>query len=418
MNNSLVCASAVQVEDNKSLGFPIYILLFYLIAEYLRPLALAAIRPALWAQILLALYLLSNIKKMEMVIKDKYFKYYVALLCLMIVHTFVAMNNYWAFKMLSQMLSYLIIGASFCVFADNVRKLYLLISFFVLLMVICALDRISGIGFLGAVGHMGDENDFALAMNAALPISFFLGRAGEGRIRWFYWSATALFVFANMLSASRGGFLGMLIVAAICWRYTKNRFMALVIVAFLGILAWSITATTFKQEIRELGVETVHTGTGKDRIELWKIGWRAFLDHPVLGVGQGNMPLVMEKYQYDSLGRSYWKRGMWGRAIHSIYFTILPELGLVGLLILVLIFRNCLHKYRKIKEFCNEANPGGEFDKIESMNSALLVAIIGFMVTGAFLSALYYPEFWNLSMLLVALYMVTSKLAARNSTVA
>ena len=77
-------------------------------------------------------------------------------------------------------------------------------------------------------------------------------------------------------------------------------------------------------EIKSIREEGTETGTGRDRIELWKVAWKMFLDNPILGVGQGNLTWQLGDYQHDANDDSAWSRSVSGRAIHSIYFTVLP----------------------------------------------------------------------------------------------
>jgi O-antigen ligase len=263
---------------------------------------------------------------------------------------------------------------------------------------------------VGAGGPMGDENDFALAMNVALPISFFLSRTAKSWKKGLLLIASLLFVLGNIVSESRGGFLALVAVGGGCWLYSKHKIRTFIIVLLLALIGWNFSSPQFKAEVSGIGVESAESDTGKDRIELWKVGWRAFKDNPILGVGQGNMPIVMEIYQYDEFGVSYWKRGLWGRAIHSVYFTMLPELGTAGSILILMIFKELVRNFRKTGIICRKIDGNYRITELKNMNIALSIAIVGYILTGIFISAFYYPEFWNLSALAVALH-----LAIRNS---
>jgi O-antigen ligase len=393
----------------ESMGLPYILLLIYIVVEYARPAFLSPIRPALIVQIVLMVCLLKEKKRVAQIVKDKYFKIYLFLIVFMIFHIFFAKNNYWAYMHFQTILSYLLVGISFCVFLDSVEKFKGFLSFLVIVMAVCALDRLLGARLLGGSGHLGDENDFAMAMNCVLPISFFLGKSENGLKKWLFGVASILLVLGTMISASRGGFLSLVAVGGGCLVYSKHKLKTFLAIAVLAILAWTFATPEYREEILGIGVESADSDTGKDRIELWKVSWRAFLENPILGVGQGNMPIVMETYQYDDAGESFWQRGLWGRAIHSVYFTVLPELGLVGVFLMGSMFRILLQKSRKIRQLCDSEKSGDDVRKIEDLNVALMVGIFGFLVAGIFLSALYYPEYWNMSSLILALLLIASK---------
>ncbi len=401
--------------SEKRMTVPVLVLALYILIEYGRPQFLAPIKPGLLVQGLLILCLLPHFAEVRKVLSDKYFKLYLMLLFLMTLHVYIAPNNYYAFLGLKVMVSYLVIAVSCVVFLDNLSKLNFFLFVFILVMMLCAVNRISGVNFLGISGGsvFFDENDFALSMNVALPIAFFLGFTQKGWKRWFFWMAVIAFVLGNMVTGSRGGFVGLVAVGAVCWWSMKYRLRAIPVFILLAILAWSFASPSTKQEIMEIGLDSAEKDTGRDRIELWKVGWRAYVDNPVLGVGQGNMPIVMNKYRFDNWGESFWKRDMWGRMTHSIYFTLLPELGTVGVIIFWFLLKDLYRKTRDIKDSCARMTNREKVVSIENINRALLVSLFGFLITGVFLSVLYYPPFWNISGLLVAMSLISSRMAGK-----
>lgn len=410
--------AATDMYNKQGFSLPFYLLLLYFVVEYAKPAFMAPLRPALIIQAVLVCFLLSNKDKMTKMLRDKYFKLYLLLLILMIPHVFLATNNYLAFTQFMMMFTYLIIGLSLCVFVDTYPKMNALLMFFIFVMVCCALDRFigggkaSGSGFLGATGSMGDENDFALAMNVVLPLSIFLGRSEKGFKKWFLWSASILFIVTNVISSSRGGILGLAAVLLLSWLFMNHKFRALIVILLVAAMAWNFAPLEAKVKYSGIGFDSGDKDTGKQRIELWKIGWRAFLDNPIFGVGQGNMPIVIEKYQYIGSGEKYWQRALWGKAIHSLYFTLLPELGLLGVILFVMMLKEMLHKFKVIARLSEKTTLSDEFIKIKNLNIAFLISIVAFLVSGTFLSVLYYPEFWNLSALIVVLYLMVSKTTA------
>jgi O-antigen ligase len=411
IQNTYTCAPVGRVSE-KIMTWPVVLLAIYLLVEYGRPQFLAPIKPGLLVQGLLLLCLLPYGTVISKVLQGKFFRLYLFMLLFMTLHVFIATNNFYALMGLKVMVSYLIVGVSCCVFIDSINKLKAFFSIFTLVVALCAVNRISGINFLGISGggYFGDENDFALMMNVALPISFFLGRTQKGWKRWFFWLAAISFIFGNMASASRGGFIGLVAVGTVCWLSSKHRLRAIPVLVVLAILAWNFAPPLSKEKIQGLGLNSAEKDTGKDRIELWKVGWKTFADNPVLGVGQGNIPVVMNKYRFDKSGESFWKHDMWGRMTHSVYLTLLPELGLIGTIVFILILKELYVRKKKINEYCTRITNREEATGIENLNRALQVSLFGFLITGIFLSVLYYPPFWNMSALLVTLSLISSRI--------
>lgn len=156
---------------------------------------------------------------------------------------------------------------------------------------------------------------------------------------------------------------------------------------------------------------TMETGTAGQRMFTWGIGWEMFQANPIFGVGQGNFPWTIGEYLG---GRTWQTKSLGGRQAHSLYFTLLPELGLVG----VIIFGSMIYlNYRdtRVGQFLHAAsrNCNRPLDKSTVKDeqvgrailfgNAILGGMIGYLATSAFISTLYYPTFWILMGLAVAL---------------
>jgi putative inorganic carbon (hco3(-)) transporter len=140
-----------------------------------------------------------------------------------------------------------------------------------------------------------------------------------------------------------------------------------------------------------------------------------FLDHPLMGVGPGNFGVWFPDYylQYGSKSAG----NMWGRVAHSLYFTLLPELGITGVLLFVgLLWHNFKdHKYlaaldRRKEEMLSASSLSlqdqdairGAIRKLHFLSLGYSGALIGYLVTGAFIAVLWYGYFWTLTAFWVA----------------
>jgi len=416
--NDTISRTARQRPDSRrTFDVPMLLIIGYLVVEYLRPPFIDAIHPALILQILFVIWFLLRWNKLVIVLKDTYFKLFFALMALMTVQVFTAFNNYWALMQWQVVLTYLVFGIAFCLFVDTPERLKAAISAFILFHAICAVNRLLGLPYFGVTGPMGDTNDFALAMNVAMPLSFFVGLHHSGKKRWLYWFFCFLFVAANVKCASRGGVVGMAAVSLIIVGFSRYKIKASIVLLILLVIFWALVPTSFKSEVFSIEEEGAEAGTGQERVELWKIAWRGFLDNPVFGVGQGNMPLLMPKYQYDREGKSFFHREIWFRSVHSVFFTALPEMGSVGFGLWVWMLVNMYRKFKVMKSVGTEAATEQE-DPIMLENRAyirqvsfgMIISIFGFLVTGIFLSAFYYPSLWTLCAMITTGYLIGNKI--------
>jgi len=410
MRTPTLARSAALVSDERAqrsgVSIPLTIILLYFIVEYGKPSFLAPLKPGLIILTISLLYLVFNIDKMKVAFNDSFFKLVALLLVLMAIHVPIAPNNRWALWFFVGMVTIGVFSLVLFIFVDSFSKLRLVLACLIGIFALCAVAQLTASrDYFGASGFLGDMNDFALAMNVAIPIAFYLGLSTKGCRRFLCWSMTSLFIVANVSTGSRGGFIGMAAVALACWLKSKYRIRSLTgMLLIVSIFAIAIP-DTYRARLSSITEEGADKGTGKARVEMWKVGWRLFLAHPIIGVGQGNIPWTIEQYQTFDEGES--QRGLGGRVTHSVYFTLLPELGIIGAAIWFSILLNAFSKYKQLGN-----SPARQATKDEVINDSecrilyqgVGIALFGYLVTGAFLSALYYPYFWHLCVLLSAAY--------------
>ena len=120
-------------------------------------------------------------------------------------------------------------------------------------------------------------------------------------------------------------------------------------------------------------------------------------------------------------GRTWQTKSLAGRQAHSLYFTLLPELGLVGVIIFgSMVYLN--YKDTRVKSFIPRI-PAGRRDgaDVEDLQilratlygNAIFGGMIGYLATSTFISTLYYPTFWIMMALAVALRNTTQAYAER-----
>jgi len=138
---------------------------------------------------------------------------------------------------------------------------------------------------------------------------------------------------------------------------------------------------------------------------LWKVGWAVFKDNLVIGIGQGNFPYRFSEYEKASgFRQGLHGRSMAGIVAHSVYFTLMPELGLIGtfmfLGMLYYLFRNLAWIRRTALK---TAEGTQKINTIMYLTYGMGGSLLGFLVSGIFISILYYPNFWLLTAFIVAL---------------
>ena len=119
----------------------------------------------------------------------------------------------------------------------------------------------------------------------------------------------------------------------------------------------------------------------------WTTAWEMFKDNPVLGVGPGNYPWRSHEYLHKSPYYDPNARGRAARQSHSLYFTLIPEMGFVGIFIFLQIFITLINRLR---------SKSGYSSQQKALNYSFLASLSGIFISGAFISILYYPILWHI----------------------
>ena len=297
-----------------------------------------------------------------------------------------ATNNYWALKTVLVFIQTYIFVLGFVTFVDSEPRLRKFILTYIgagLYQAIWAIQH----GGRGTGYFQADENDFALSMCMILPFTLMTTSVVKSWWARLLCGATGLMcVAAVVVSDSRGGFVGLVVTSGMMVLMHRRR-VRFAIAGAIGAVCLAIAApSTYWDEMRTI---TDEGGTRQDRVELWEVAAAVYRDNPVFGVGPGNINWVLNDYQEVS-GDS---RMFGGRAVHSLYYTLLPELGTVG----ALLFLGVLYySGRDIGRIIRARRLESDI-QLDAYARATACSITAFLVCGIFLSVLWYPHFYLLA---------------------
>ena len=390
--------------------FPFYLIIIYLFFEYGRPQMIVPDLRFFHLPLITIVFLaISLFATGKLYLKDSQTIVFILLLSEMVIHGPIAVNNYWAFQVFYAMIATFFAYLAITNIIDSEYKYYTLIKFWLLIFIFLAIFGYFNANLnipkqyrtgMGVGGFVGDANDFSMALNMVLPFALFGIFSARDTIRKAYFLfIICLFVFVIIISESRGGFVGLASVMIYSWIRSNKKIMLALLMLLLVILAFITAPPTYFDEVKSIKTENTQEnqyGTGAQRIYAWKIGWRIFLDNPIIGVGQGNYPWRVGETE-EKMGVQWQQRSLAGRAAHSLYFTLLPELGLVGttfFVCLILFSVKDLLYVKKMVKIKNDIYSEYESKRIYYLALALEGSLIGILTSSTFISTLYYPHFW------------------------
>jgi O-antigen ligase len=295
-------------------------------------------------------------------------------------------------------------------FVDSLRKVRIFVNVLVLVFLYVGTWALfaGGNGPAGSAGAQ-DENYTSAMMCMAIPLAYFSIPLAKRRwVKLFYLAAIGVFIAAVVISGSRGGFLGLIGIALYCVFNSPRRKHAL---TALAVGASVVLAVAGPQYWEEMGtISDTKEETADTRLELWAIAGRMFAHNPILGVGPGNFRWNAGAHQSAEQLEKFGRDLTYSVLVHSTYFEILSELGLVGAaLFAAIVFRT----FRELKRIRADASSrrispgsGGESADVEQIrycSLAICGSLIGYLVPAAFVSFTYFSHFWLVTALGIAL---------------
>lgn len=274
----------------------------------------------------------------------------------------------------------------------RVKIVFLLLAHLTLALAVQGLaQHFTGAGFGGkqaflgriqAIGIFSDPNDLALVILTVLPLMVLVVMQSPSIFARAYAGLVSLvFLYAIMLTQSRGGLLSLAAMAFLIFRRKFGRIVGavggVVVLAALVLLGPRMN-TISTQEASSYG-----------RLEAWVVGVGLFQHSPLFGVGFRNF---ME-YHF--------------RTAHNSFVLCASELGVFGLypwlMLLMITYKNA---HFVEKELLREKQRG-----FAMYVYALRLGLVTFVVGAMFLSRTYHP----LLFVLIGLCAATTRVFVANS---
>jgi O-antigen ligase len=186
---------------------------------------------------------------------------------------------------------------------------------------------ISGKDYFRAVSFFPDPHMFSFYLGLSLPwtVALFLSSASK-KTRFIFLAFFLLILTADILTFSRGGYLGLLaglilVLAMLAKKFTlKTKLIAVLSL----IILFGLTFIFFSPaRQRLLSSFNFSEGSNMERISIWKQSYEVISNNWFLGVGLGNYPLAVKpSANYREFIYS-----------HNLYLDLAAETGILNALI-------------------------------------------------------------------------------------
>lgn len=371
-------------------------------ASYFPPLGLVPLNSLLPLMLLVAVMFAPGMRPWNSIFSDRFSKWPFILVGVVLVSMFWATVMTYSYVVFERILGYLflcIMITRIVTTRERIHGVFITLAvahLFLLLMNPAVVLNPDTRHYVAGATFLGDGNDFSLSLCIILGMA--LSLLFSRKSKWsklLCWALVGVVMLSIVGTQSRGATLGMAAVFGYLWWLSPRKAVGVVaiLVAATGVLMYA--PAVYFERLGTLSAPT-EDGSAEGRLQAWTAGARMAADN-VLGVGAGNFPNNFPKY------RSADAPVRWMTA-HSMYFLILGELGILGLLMLFkLVFGNfrangqLRQRLRKMPD--PPVNMAGDITLLNTFNAAIL----GFAVAGTFLSVTYYPHIFVLGGLGIAL---------------
>jgi putative inorganic carbon (hco3(-)) transporter len=252
----------------------------------------------------------------------------------------------------------------------------------------------------GSQGFFANAGDFGVAMCVVWPLAgaMFVGEAKRWR-KWFFAICFFAFIGAIVACSSRGALVGAAAVAFVGFMRSSKRVLGLAMMLAL-VVAFFVFVPQASKDRLESAFHPHSDPTANDRLELWHAGMAMFAHHPLLGVGPGNFepeyvaehPILEREHKLMAI------------VPHSIYVETLSELGLAGFIPVLVLWILVPIVNARTRKLLRARGPETVRSFEYNLSWGLDLALVGYLVSGAFITVFYYPHLWILLGLTAALH--------------
>lgn len=235
----------------------------------------------------------------------------------------------------------------------------------------------------GPGGFIGGNNELALALIMTIPMMRYLQLQSPSKwIRRGLVCAMALAAIAAIGTYSRGALLGMAsMLLFFVWRSDRKLVWGISILLFAVLLLPLMPDTWWERmdTIRTYGEDNSAQG----RLTAWAMAWNLARDRLIGGGFMVALPSVYAIYAPEATT---------SLVAHSIYFQLMGEHGFIGLFVFLLVgVLTWVDAAELRRTYAGHADLKWAAD----LGSMMQVSMIGFAVTGAFLSMAYFDLPYN-----------------------
>jgi probable O-glycosylation ligase (exosortase A-associated) len=235
---------------------------------------------------------------------------------------------------------------------------------------------------------LGDNNGVALGTMMLVPIISVLAQTATRKAERFGYRFLLIGVFMRGISTySRGGFLSAGVLAAFGFARSTKKFRYLIGTAVLALIVTAVMPQQFWDRMNTINAaDEERDDSAAGRLHFWNVARIMAQAKPLTGVGFNGFSQSYEAYNGP---------GEFGgeRAVHSVWFGLLADMGYPGLTLFVLLWGSSVWSCWRVSVQCKKEPDRRD---LRLYANAMMTSLVTFAVGGTFLSYQYNEMIWHL----------------------
>jgi len=262
---------------------------------------------------------------------------------------------------------------------------------------------------------IGNEDGFGPVMLIGGCLAYYLALgAADRRMRLVLHLTAAPCLLGLVTSFTRGATLSAAAVGLLLWLRSPHKLrtgaaIVIGIALLVGSAELLFPGGKFWTEMKSVFEEGTSSGTGSDRWVLWQAAIKVWKQRPIFGVGPSNFGAFASQYfVYGEVGGGYENPiTLYGRDLHSIYFMLLSEAGIVGVVAFVVLLADFWRRNLALRRPEYEAtwrDLGGTAFRLRYVSLGFELALLAHLLNGLWYGLLYIHWFFSLLFLNYAIH--------------
>jgi len=239
--------------------------------------------------------------------------------------------------------------------------------------------------------YIAENNSMALALVTTLPLIWYL--RSQAKNKWIVLGLTAMTAMTAVSavgSYSRGALIGGAAMMFFLWCHSQKKAQtAVILLAMVGLIVAVMPGAWFDR------MDTINDykedGSALGRINAWKFAINIASSFPLGGGYNVFTPRMFMMYAPEPLNY---------HVAHSIWFQVLGDHGFIGLIMFIVLMIFAWRTGTRVRKHCT-GRP--ELKWAADLSRMCQVCIIGYAISGSFLSLAYFDLYYDIIIILVCM---------------